>query len=171
MICPSCGHDNIEGTDRCDECMTPLTKVEGVPEAGAARGLARSVMEDNLSLLEQEQTVTVSPETPALDVVRLMRDARSGCALVLDGPKLAGIFTEHDVLNKLTGENALPTTTAVKELMSPNPETLRESDSVAEALNRMSMGRYRHIPILKSDGAYAVTSIKNVLKYIAKEEW
>jgi CBS domain-containing protein/predicted RNA-binding Zn-ribbon protein involved in translation (DUF1610 family) len=170
MLCPSCGHENIEGTDRCDNCMTPLSKVS-VPESSAARSLARSVMEGNLSQLEQEEIVIVAPDAPALEVVRTMRDARSGCALVLDGPKLAGIFTEHDVMNKLTGENARPLTTAVKELMSPNPEALRESDSVAAALNKMSMGRYRHIPVRKSDGTYSVTSIKNVLKYIAREDW
>jgi CBS domain-containing protein len=55
--------------------------------------------------------------------------------------------------------------------MSPNPETLRETDSVATALNKMSMGRYRHIPVIKSDGTYSVTSIKHVLRYIAKEDW
>jgi CBS domain-containing protein len=55
--------------------------------------------------------------------------------------------------------------------MSANPETLDETDSVATALNRMSMGRYRHIPVRKADGTYSVTSIKHVLKYIAKAEW
>jgi CBS domain-containing protein len=55
--------------------------------------------------------------------------------------------------------------------MSPNPEFLNETDSVATAVNKMSMGRYRHIPIYKGDGTYSVTSIKHVLKYIAKEEW
>ncbi|HEX6188490.1 MAG TPA: CBS domain-containing protein, partial [Pyrinomonadaceae bacterium] len=59
----------------------------------------------------------------------------------------------------------------VKELMSADPETLRETDSVATALSKMSLGRYRHIPVRKTDGTYAVTSIKHVLKYIAKEDW
>jgi len=55
--------------------------------------------------------------------------------------------------------------------MSPNPETLRETDSVATALNKMSLGRYRHIPVVKADGTYSVMSIKHVLRYIAKETW
>ena len=59
----------------------------------------------------------------------------------------------------------------VRHLMSPDPETLQENDSVAEAVNRMSLGRYRHLPIRKSDGSYAVASIKSVLSYIAKEDW
>src|ERR1700682_2055742 len=170
MTCPSCGHENIEGTDRCDNCMTSLLKLDGgQPEA--AVGLARSVMENNLVKLEQELTVLVQLETPAIDVVRKMRESRAGCALVLDGAQLAGIFTEHDVLNKLTGNDARSVNVPVRELMSAQPETLRDTDSVAEALNKMSMGRYRHIPITRDDGSYSVTSIKTVLQYIAREDW
>jgi len=168
MICPSCGHDNIEGVDRCEECLTPLLSLD-VPRAGA-EGLARSVMEDDLSQLEQE-FLGVSPDTPAIDVIRKMKEARVGCALVLEDGTLVGIFTERDVLNKLTGEGKRAEITAVKELMSANPETLCESDSVAAALNKMSMGRYRHLPMQKDDGSYSVTSINHVLKYIAKEDW
>ena len=169
MLCPSCGYDNIEGADRCDECLTPLHNLD-VPRADAAEGLARSVMEDDLSELDQE-FLGVTSDTPALEVIDQMKQARVGCALVIDNGKLLGIFTERDVLKKLTGKRALNTTTAVKDLMSPNPETLRETDTVATALNKMSMGRYRHIPVVKTDGTYSVTSIKHVLRYIAKENW
>jgi CBS domain-containing protein len=59
----------------------------------------------------------------------------------------------------------------VKELMSSDPETLHENESVAFALNKMSLGRYRHIPVEKADGTYTVASIKSVLRYIAQEDW
>lgn len=169
MNCPSCGHENIDGTDRCDNCLAPFRDLD-VPRADSAEGLARSVMEDNLGRLEQEATITVLPETPVLEVVRLMKRGNSGCALVIDGGKVAGIFTEHDVLRKMTGENGASAAT-VKDLMSPNPEILHEKDSVAAALNKMSLGRYRHIPVQKNDGTYTVASINSVLKYIAKEDW
>ena len=55
--------------------------------------------------------------------------------------------------------------------MTANPEVLSEKDSVATAINKMSIGRYRHIPVLRTDGSYSVTSIKHVLKYIAKADW
>ena len=168
MICPSCGYDNTEGADRCEECLTPLFN-RGSSQADTA-GLGRSVMEDDLRQLEQE-FLGVSPETAADEVIDKMKTARVGCALVLDNGKLVGIFTERDLLNKLTGKKARPSDTAVKELMSANPETLHETDSVATALNKMSMGRYRHIPVRKADGSFSVTSIKHVLKYLAKAEW
>jgi len=170
MNCPSCGHENIDGTDRCDNCLAPFRDLD-VPRADAAEGLARSVMEDNLGQLEQEETITVIPEMPVLDVIRLMKRANSGCALVVDGGKLAGIFTEHDVLRKMTGAEAHSPATPVEDLMSPKPEVLHEHDSVAAALNKMSTGRYRHIPVRKNDGSYTVASIKSVLIYIAKEDW
>jgi signal-transduction protein with cAMP-binding, CBS, and nucleotidyltransferase domain len=168
MICPSCGYDNIEGADRCEECVTSLLNLD-VPQAGS-EGLASSVMEDDIRKLDQE-FLGVSPDTSALEVIKQMKGAGVGCALVLEGGKLVGIFTERDLLNKLTGKTATPAHTPVKELMSANPEILSETDSVAIAVNKMSIGRYRHIPIKKADGSYGVTSIKHVLKYIAKAEW
>ena len=168
MLCPSCGHDNIEGADRCEECLTSLFNLDEAQ--GGRRSLARSVMEDNLSQLEQE-FLGVNSDSPVSEVIKQMKQARLGCALVLDNGKLVGIFTERDLLNKLTGKTAQSQTVAVSELMSPNPEILRETDSVATALNKMSMGRYRHIPVRKADGTYCVTSIKHVLKYLAKGEW
>lgn len=150
--------------------MKPLRDLD-VPRAEASGGLVRSVMEDDLRKLEQGETLIVTPETPALEVARRMKEAHASCALVLDGDRLAGIFTEHDVLCKMTGVKAAGANVAVSELMSANPEVLRETDSVAAALNKMSIGRYRNVPIEKEDGSYAVTSIKHVLKYIAQEDW
>ncbi|MGI9068099.1 MAG: CBS domain-containing protein [Pyrinomonadaceae bacterium] len=211
MNCPSCGHENIDGNDRCENCLAPFRDLD-VPRADSAEGLARSVMEDNLSELDTDETICVPPDTPALEVARLMKNSNSGCALVVDGGKLVGIFTEHDVLLRMTGQAHpgspagaattrpdkpqfvepriiehpgpprgqaawggrtpdTPNEAAVKHLMTANPEVLRETDSVAEALNKMSLGRYRHIPYVKSDGSYGVASIKSVLKYIAQEDW
>lgn len=224
MNCPSCGHENIDGIDRCENCLAPFRQLD-IPSIEASESFAQSVMEDNLGRLEYEPPVCVAPNTLASDVARQMKDANTGCALVVDGGKLVGIFTEHDVLLRLTSAtgtsgtagiapanqrhartsfadelpaNQISTseipleelrademesgaTSAVRilsgfdvpiaELMSGNPETLHEKDSVAEALNRMSVGRYRHLPVRKNDGSYAVASIKSVLNYIAKEDW
>src|SRR2546425_11870903 len=101
MHCPSCGHENIEGNDRCENCLAPFRDLD-VPRADSAEGLARSVMEDNLSELDHDETICVAPDTPALEVARLMKNSNCGCALVVDGRKLVGIFTEHDVLLRMS---------------------------------------------------------------------
>ena len=84
MNCPSCGHENIDGIDRCENCLASFRQLD-IPSADAAEGLARSVMEDNLSRLDQDETIAVAPDTPALDVTQLMKNSNSGCALVVEG--------------------------------------------------------------------------------------
>ena len=170
ILCPSCGYDNIEGMDQCENCMEPLRDLD-VPRAEATAGLPRSVMEDEIGQLIQEEAITVPPGESAINVVRRIKEEHTGCALIVDGDKLAGIFTEHDALCKLTGAQASDPSVAISELMTRNPEALRETDSVAAALNKMSIGRYRHVPIIKKDSTYTVLSIKHVLKYIAQENW
>ncbi len=219
MICPSCGTENLEGNDRCENCLASFRNLD-IPDVDKAEGLARHVMEDRLSQLDQGVAVIVAPDTAAIDVARQMKEASSGCALVVDGATLVGIFTEHDVLNRMhhtlssgfdeseppklaeelpfadmpatdipleeiraeemfaeeTGASAASTFSSalqvpVSKLMSSDPETLRADQSIAFALNRMSIGRFRHIPIHQEDGSYRVASIKSVLKYIAQEDW
>ena len=171
MICPSCQYDNIEGVDRCENCMKPLRNLD-VPRADATKGLVRSVMEDELAQLEQEESLTAAPDEPVTDVIERMKQANRGCVLVLDGDNLAGIFTERDALRKVAGAGAQEATKVpVSELMTPKPETLQETDSVAAAFNRMSIGRYTHVPVEKTDGTYTVVSADHLLKYIAHEDW
>ena len=181
MFCPACGTENIDGSDRCENCLTPFRDLD-VPRPDGAEGLARSVMEDKLNELGYDDPICATPDTPALEVVRRMQENHSGCALVVQGGKLLGIFTEHDVLLKMTsgmeqtksdppGAKDCSADVLVSELMTANPETLHENETVAFALNKMSMGRYRHLPVFKCDGTYTVASIRNVLNYIAKEEW
>ena len=175
MICPACGSENIDGIDRCENCLAPFRDLD-VPRADAAEGLARSVMEDRLSQLDYDNPILVSSDTPAGQVAQQMKAGQSGCALVVQNGKLIGIFTEHDLLRRFTSTAGTSSLTwsadsPVSELMSTNPETLYEHDSIASALNKMSIGQYRHLPVQRADGSYAVASIKSVLKYIANEDW
>jgi signal-transduction protein with cAMP-binding, CBS, and nucleotidyltransferase domain len=156
--------------DRCDNCMKSLRDLD-VPRSDATAGLVRSVMEDDLRRLSWEKALTVETEVPVGEVLRLMREAQTGSVLVVEGQRLAGIFTEHDMLCKVAGRDASTFSTPIRELMTPNPETLKETDSVAAALNKMSIGRYRNVPVVRMDGSYAVASIQLVINYIAREDW
>ena len=90
-------------------------------------------MEDDLRKLLEDTILTVSPSTPIKEVVRRMKDETSSCVLVVDEENLAGIFTEHDVLCKLASADSQVFDAPISELMTPNPESLKETDSVAAA--------------------------------------
>ena len=89
--------------------------------------------------------------TPVKDVVRQMREAEYGCALICRGGKLCGIFTERDVLNKVIGvEGALDL--PVSRLMTADPVSVHENDPIRKAVFAMYRGGFRNVPVVDSEG-------------------
>jgi CBS domain-containing protein len=78
--------------------------------------------------------------------------ARTGCLLILDQGHFVGIFTERDVLCKVAAQEVDLDQLLVGALMTPQPESLHEDDDLVYALNQMSLGGYRYIPLLDDQG-------------------
>jgi CBS domain-containing protein len=81
---------------------------------------------------------------------------------------VVGIFTERDLVNR-----ALPVRgfarAAVSRFMTPSPETLRPEDPVAYALNKMSVGGLRHVPLVDAAGrAAGMISAGDLLEYLVE---
>lgn len=113
--------------------------------------------------------VTVSPDASIRFAIAQMQHGSFGCVLVLnpsDGT-LAGIFTERDLLVKIAGKRLDWDAQRVRDFMTPDPETLSENANLAFVLNRMTIGGFRHVPIV--DGAkrpICVVSVRDVMRYI-----
>jgi len=112
------------------------------------------------------ELVTVEVGTPTLAAIDAMNARGVGYLLVVRGGKLAGIFTERDVLKRVVGKID-PATVPVEDVMTPNPETLPRKASIAFALNRMSVEGFRHIPLVDEAGRpTAVVAIRDVLNWL-----
>jgi len=118
--------------------------------------------------LHPARPVTVDLRDTVDSAIRIMQDRRIGCVLVVTRGRLAGIFTERDVLTKILRKGLDPAMLRVETYMTPEPETLREDDLVACAVNRMHLGGYRHLPIVDEQGApVGVISVKDVIDELA----
>ncbi len=162
MICPHCGHDNIEGIDACEECGQSLT---GMHEA--ASPLERSITEHSVGVLAPKRPVTVSAAVTVQEAVNELVRHRIGCLLVEDEGAITGIFTERDVLNRV-----LPDRTAlekpVSECMTASPEMVSRTDSIAYAMHAMSVGGYRHLPVSGTDGEpIGIISARDLLRFLS----
>lgn len=105
--------------------------------------------------------------TAVAEAIRLMKEHRTGCVLVLDGERLVGIFTERDMLYKMLGTPTDPAKTPVEALMTKNPEVLSMDDEVAYAIHKMGVGGFRHIPIVDRERRpVGVLSVKDVLDHM-----
>ncbi len=141
---------------------------EGEPEVGRHRDVGRQMLETPLSELRRSPAVTVSPEATVARAAELMRKKGVGAVLVKKGKAVVGIFTERDLVNRAMAARAWARA-PVKRFMSPHPETLHLKDPVAYALNKMSVGRFRHVPLVDAAGAPAgVVSIRDIIDFIVE---
>lgn len=121
-----------------------------------------------IQALHPARPVTVDLRDSIETAIRVMQEKRIGCVLVVTKGRLAGIFTERDILAKILRKGIDTTQVAVETCMTPEPETLREDDSVACAVNRMHLGGYRHLPIVDEQGApVGVISVKDIIDELA----
>ncbi len=151
-ICEECGHD-LAGLD--------------IPSPSG--GLQRHLLEDTLHEMPMDHRANLSVESTAADALEAMKKYRVGCVLVFDHGRLAGIFTERDLLTKLDPEHPDIQNVKLGEVMTHDPALLLEEDTIAYALNRMSVGGFRHVPVLRADHPIGVISIRDVLHYITSK--
>lgn len=112
--------------------------------------------------------VCVSKETPLNKVISAMQEKKRGCAVVMEREKMAGIFTERDLLTRVL-EKGLPLTTLVEKVMTPNPDFLKMDASIAEAIKLMSGKGHRHIPLVDSEGVIrCFVSARDIVDYLAE---
>ncbi|MBI1910102.1 MAG: CBS domain-containing protein [Deltaproteobacteria bacterium] len=163
MICPSCGHKNIPGDDFCENCNESLMSLDGISSPKTEIG--RSLMEDPIKKLSPKKPIAISEKESLLNAVEKMKQSKIGCLLITEGNFLKGILSERDLLFKVLGKVTL--SSPVSQVMTPDPESLRETDSIATALNKMSLGGFRHIPILKEGRPSGIISIRDILQYIS----
>jgi CBS domain-containing protein len=166
-VCPDCGYDNIAGTDECEECGQSLTELSDViPTSPLAKGLVN----DSIDSLSPREPVAVSPDEKVGHVLDLLVDNHIGCVLVVDGDDLIGIFSERDALVRLNTEAEELKDRPIKEFMTDSPSTLQGHDTIAYAVHKMSLGGYRHIPILTNGKPTGVISIRDVLRYATERQ-
>lgn len=163
MICPACGSDNIDGVDRCEECMAPFRDLD-IPQPKG--GLQSHIMLDPVRKLYSELQGAVTSKDPVLRAVELMRQWHSGCVPVIDDGKLVGILSEVDLLLKFGADRRELMKVQVSELMTARPEVLDEDSTISSALRSMSVGGYRHLPVVRDKTVVGILSVKDLLRYL-----
>ncbi len=155
-----------------DEELEVLEGDEGEPEVGRHRDVGREILSTRLADLKRAPAPAVPPGAPVSKAVEIMRKKKVSAVLVVEKRKgkqeLAGIFTERDLVNRAL-ETRGWAKAPVKKFMTPSPETLAPEDPVAYALNKMSVGRFRHVPLLDRDGKpLGIVSIRDLVDFIVE---
>ena len=100
------------------------------------------------------------------DVIREMQKSGLGYALIMNNNRLAGIFTERDLLLSVIGNDAI-LTQPVSEHMTPDPVCVDMHETVSQVLLLMHQGGYRQIPIVDAKGEVAgCVRHKDIAEYL-----
>jgi CBS domain-containing protein len=118
-------------------------------------------------VLNPKSPVTVREDVLLADALSRMIDRGVGAVLVTDADeKLVGILTERDVVARSAaqGFDRRP----VRDIMTPRPETLEHSETLAVAVRKMNAGNYRHLPITRDGTPVGVISVRDLLRHVVK---
>ncbi len=111
-----------------------------------------------------KDVLTVTPEASVAVLVKLLAEKRIGAVPVVDGAgKLTGIVSERDVVRALASD---PTVLAskIENLMTREVQTCVLQDTVADLMEIMTRGRFRHLPVVEDGKLIGIISIGDVVK-------
>jgi CBS domain-containing protein len=167
MICPSCGHVNVPGADECSRCLFPLASVDAQPVGQDV--VEASVLTDTVESLDPKTPVTIPIDAMLGLALDRMVAHGVGALLVVDADgKLRGILTERDYVRKVIGLEPDFVRLPIQDYMTPDPETVRPTDLLAVALQKMDVGGYRHLPVVEEGRPVGLISVRDVIRHITK---
>lgn len=111
------------------------------------------------------EVISVAPSDSVRDAVALLSTRRIGAVPVIDGGKVAGVFSERDVIRCLgeRGHAALDGTVA--DAMTSPAVTVDPAQPVIAALSMMSRRRIRHLPVVDGGKLVGIVSIGDLVQY------
>jgi CBS domain-containing protein len=111
------------------------------------------------------QVTTVSPTLSIERVTSVLAEHRIGAVLVVDNAgQLLGIVSERDIVRCLAANGVRTLEMTAGQLMTRALQVAHPDTTVAEAMARMTVGRFRHLPVLDHDTLVGLISIGDVVK-------
>jgi CBS domain-containing protein len=118
-----------------------------------------------IRLLGDKPALTVGPDDTVVHAARAMTARRVGAATVLEGPEVAGVVTERDVMQKVVAAGRDPNTTRVRDIMSSPALSVGVNTSAEAAATVMRKHHIRHLVVLDDQEALVGMVAQRYLLY------
>src|SRR3546814_258166 len=120
-------------------------------------------------IVSQQKIELLSASTTVRDAARNMAERHIGAVLIGEGGRLQGIFTERDLLIRVVARALDPDATHLKEVMTPDPDTVGPNDWASLALERMRASGYRHVPVVEDGVVVGIVSLRDLYAAAKRE--
>jgi CBS domain-containing protein len=162
--------EDIRWEEREDE-TAPMEGDEPEPEVGRRTDVGQQFLETRISELRPQAAVTVAEDATVAKAIETMRKKKVGALMVVSKKRprrLVGVFSERDLMNRALGLKAYGRV-KISKVMTRDPEALRPGDSCAFALNKMSVGRFRHLPLVNAEHVpVGMLSIRDIIDFLVE---
>jgi CBS domain-containing protein len=112
------------------------------------------------------EVFTIEPNASLAAAVRLLAEKRVGVALILGvDRRIAGILSERDIIRALAERGAGVLDEPVSQFMTRKVSTCNESETVSNVMERMTSGKFRHVPVVDQGRLVGIVSIGDVVKH------
>lgn len=109
--------------------------------------------------------VSCDTQTSVAEAVQILAEKRIGALPVFAGGKIAGIFSERDVVYQLAAHGPAMLEKSVGDVMTSPPITVDPRTDVLDALGQMTRRRIRHLPVVEDEEMLGFVSIGDLVKY------
>jgi CBS domain-containing protein len=123
--------------------------------------------DQRVRVLRTSDFVAVSPFTPLSQAIEAMKSDEDGCVIVSDDGRVAGIFTERDLLTKIIGQD-VDLNSPISQWMHPTVETLSPDATIGDAVKLMNEKGFRNIPLVKKGELIGLISVFDIITYLAE---
>ena len=115
------------------------------------------------------QIQSVEPEAKLSAAIRMLGERRIGAVLVMSQGRMEGILSERDIVRVLAEQGASVLTKPLAQVMTRKVFTCSPSETIGVIMERMTAGKFRHVPVVEQDQVVGVVSIGDVVKYRLQE--
>lgn len=121
--------------------------------------MQRTIVPD---IIHNQVLIFLHETANAREAARLMADNKVSAVMIVDRGILHGIFTERDLAVKVVAPGLDPDFVSLAAVMTRDPDTLRPDDTPRSALEKMSRGGYRHLPVVDGTTVVGMVSVRDL---------
>ena len=121
-------------------------------------------------LIKDQRVITAGRQQTVLEIARLMVDHNIGAVPVLENGRLVGIFSERDLMKRVVVEARDPAGTRVGQVMTQDPMTVADGDSLETCMTLMRRHGFRHLPVCRNGELIGLVSLRDIVLHDLDEK-
>jgi CBS domain-containing protein len=112
---------------------------------------------------------SVEPDTTLSAAIKILSERKIGAVLAMSKGRIEGILSERDIVRVLGERGAAALDEPVSAVMTHKVISCRQSDTVSAIMEMMTLGKFRHLPVVENDRVVGLISIGDIVKWRVRE--